>query len=109
MLGCYITPTNLPDGRLAILVQTCFKSLVLVACKAFTSHYLQHNVPHPHAKVLVPVPAAHAHVEAPDEPVLDKSATLFVQDCVDIGGVKSSRFKRAMSFFSSCTLRRLRL
>ena len=48
---------------------------VLVTSKACITYDLPHNlfnIPHPHAKVLVAVPAAHSHVKALDESVLDR-------------------------------------
>ena len=61
-------------SSLAVLIHCCFKHEVLVTSKACIAHDLPHNlfnIQHPHAMVLVAVPAARLHVKVL-ESVLDR-------------------------------------
>ena len=96
-----------PKDTLAIVLQTRLKGEVLVAFETLVTHDFPHkllNVSHPHGKVLVPFPAAHMHVKALDEPLLDGIGDPLVKICIMSAGSKSGRFKRAMTSFSSSTV-----
>ena len=71
-------------SSLAVLIHCCFKHEVLVTSKACIAHDLPRNlfnIQHPHAKVLVTVPAAHSHVKALDESIGGQPPSNLAEPC----------------------------